>query len=244
MNIVLKCLIIDDEPFAQEVIENHAEKVPYLQVIKKSGNAIEGLNDINEYKPDLVFMDIQMPVMTGLDLIRILDIHQPSIIITTASPNYALDGFELDVVDYLLKPISFERFFKAVNKVYLRAKNPHSTINLGNTEMVDRGTHFWAKVDGAMQYIAFEDVLIVKGMKDYVQIYLKDRKIITYLTMKKIEEYLPPQDFLRVSRSYIVRKSAIKALNGNTLETDVKEEIIVGSTYRDTLRSEIDKWLR
>ncbi len=240
----MKCLIIDDEPLAQEIIEKHAEKVPFLEVLKKANNAIEGLNDIEELKPDLVFLDIQMPTMSGIELIRILNNYKPHIILTTASPDFALEGFELDVAGYLLKPISFERFLKAVNKV-------HKLVSInslpGKQEINDQpvNSHFWAKVNGKLLHINFEEVLLVKGMKDYVQIFLRDRKIITYLTMKRILEILPPNDFMRVSRSYIVRLSSIKGIDGNVLETSIKEEeIIIGSTYRELIKNEANKWLK
>lgn len=236
----MKCLIIDDEPLAQEVIEKLAKKVPFLEVLKKSNNAIEGLRDIDTLKPDLVFMDIQMPTMNGIELIRILNTHRPYIILTTASPDYALEGFELDATAYLLKPISFDRFLKAVHKVrqLMQGSQPENTPPVASA-------HFWAKVNGRLLHIGIEDVLLVKGMKDYVQLYLKDRKIITYLTMKRMEEILPPHDFTRVSRSYIVRNAIIKGIDGNVLETSIPdEEIIIGSTYREAIKSEANKWLR
>ncbi|SIT93970.1 LytR/AlgR family response regulator transcription factor [Pontibacter indicus] len=240
----MKCIIIDDEPLAQEVVEKLAAKVPFLEVIKKAGNAIEGLQAIEDLKPDLVFMDIQMPTMSGLELIKILENHKPQIILTTASPDHALEGFELDVAGYLLKPISFERFLKAVNKVH-KLVSGNQPARRQEVEGQPSASHFWAKVNGKLLHIKFEDVLLVKGMKDYVQIYLKDRKIITYLTMKRILEILPPQDFTRVSRSYIVRTSSIKGIDGNVLETTVAdEEIIIGSTYRESIKNEANKWLK
>lgn len=240
----MKCIIIDDEPLAQEIIEKHAEKVPFLEVLKKSNNAIEGLNDIEELKPDLVFMDIQMPTMSGIELIRILNNYKPHIILTTASPDYALEGFELDVAGYLLKPISFERFLKAVNKVYKLVNVNSLSLKQENNDQ-PANSHFWAKVNGKLLHINFEEVLLVKGMKDYVQIFLRDRKIITYLTMKRILEILPPNDFMRVSRSYIVRLSSIKGIDGNVLETSITdEEIIIGSTYRELIKNEANKWLK
>lgn len=241
----LKCIIIDDEPLAQEIIEKHIEKIPYLLLLKKSNNAIEGLKDIESFKPDLVFMDVQMPMMSGMDLIKILNDYKPHIIITTASPEYALEGFELDVDGYLLKPIPFERFFKAVNKVYniLRSEKNNNKTDAGEQSMIS--SFFWAKVNGRLLHINFDDVLLVKGMKDYVQIFLKDKKIITYLTMKRILEILPANQFMRVSRSYVVKISIIKEINGNVLETTVgDEEIIIGSTYRDMIKDETNKWLK
>ncbi|ARS35709.1 LytR/AlgR family response regulator transcription factor [Pontibacter actiniarum] len=240
----MKCIIIDDEPLAQEVIEKLARKVPFLEVLQKAGNAIEGLKYIEALKPDLVFMDIQMPTMSGIELIKILNHVKPQIILTTASPDYALEGFELDVAGYLLKPISFERFLKAVNKVH-HLINSTNQVKYQENEGQAFNTHFWAKVNGKLLHIKFEDVLLVKGMKDYVQIYLKDRKIITYLTMKRILEILPPHEFTRVSRSFIVRTSSIQGIDGNVLETSVAdEEIIIGSTYRESIKNEANKWLK
>lgn len=246
MSILVKCLIVDDEPFAQEVIEKHAEKVPYLQVVKKSNNAVEALKDIEEYLPDLVFMDIQMPEMSGLELIRILNIHKPKVIITTAFPEHALEGFDLDVSDYLLKPISFERFLKAVNKVYaLQKMATQSRIPSVQSRESESPAFFWVKENGKLVHLAFEDVQMIKGMKDYLQIFLKERRIIiTYMTMNRIMEILPIQDFIRVSRSYIVRKSSIISINGNVLETTLGEEVMIGTTYRDIIRDEVSEWLK
>jgi len=234
MNNLIRCLIIDDEPYAQEVIEEHIKKISFLQIIKKSNDAVEGLKDIEELKPDLVFMDIQMPEMTGIELIKILRQHRPEIIITTAYSEHALEGYELDISDFLLKPIRFDRFLKAVNKVKRQIVPSERQPSI----------YFWVKENGKLVHVQVDDVMMVKGMKDYIQLYLKERKIITYLTMKRIEEILPAKEFIRVSRSYIVRKSAIKSINGNTLETFVGEEIMVGGTYKEAIRDEINEWLR
>jgi two-component system, LytTR family, response regulator len=234
MNNLIRCLIIDDEPYAQEVIEEFIKKISFLQLIKKSNDAVEGLKDIDELKPDLVFMDIQMPEMTGIELIKILRQHRPEIIITTAYSEHALEGYELDISDFLLKPIRFDRFLKAVNKVKRQIAPSERKPSI----------YFWVKENGKLVHVQVDEVVMVKGMKDYIQLYLKERKIITYLTMKRIEEILPTKEFIRISRSYIVRKSAIKSINGNTLETFVGEEIMIGGTYREAIRDEINEWLR
>ncbi|MBS9523594.1 response regulator transcription factor [Litoribacter alkaliphilus] len=236
MNNLIECLIIDDEPYAQEIIEEYIKKIPFLKLLKKSNDAVEGLNDIEELKPDLVFMDIEMPEMNGLDLIRILRQHRPEIILTTAYSEHALEGFELEVTDYLLKPIPFDRFVKAVNKA---KKNLQPAIRSSSSP-----TYFWAKENGKLIYVPFEEVQVVKGMKDYVQIYLNDRKIITYQTLKRIMEILPESDFIRVHKSYIVKKSCIKAIEGNSIETTIGEEIIIGGAYRGAIIKEINGWLR
>ncbi|WP_143959447.1 LytR/AlgR family response regulator transcription factor [Litoribacter populi] len=233
MNLI-KSLIIDDEPYAQEVIEEYIKKVPFLHLLKKSNDAIDGLKDIEELKPDLVFMDIQMPEMTGIELIKILQGHKPAIIITTAYSEHALEGYELEISDYLLKPIRFDRFLKAVNKIkkQLTPYEPKAS------------QYFWVKENGKLVHVPMEDVLMAKSMKDYIQLYLKKRKIITYQTMKRMKEILPAEEFMRVSRSCIIRKSAIKSINGNILETTVGEEIIIGGTYKEAIKSEINEWLR
>jgi len=233
MNLIT-CLIIDDEPYAQEVIEEHIKKIPFLQLLKKSNDAVEGLKDIEDLKPDLVFMDIQMPEMTGIELIKILQKHRPEIIITTAFSEHALEGYDLEISDYLLKPIRFDRFLKAVNKVKRQLMPQENRTS----------QYFWVKENGKLVHVPVDDVLMVKGMKDYIQLFLKKRKIITYLTMKRIEQILPENEFMRVSRSYIVRKSTIKSINGNILETSVEEDIIIGGTYREAIKNEISEWLR
>ncbi|WP_143960285.1 LytR/AlgR family response regulator transcription factor [Litoribacter populi] len=246
MEINLSCLIIEDEPIAQQVIENHIQKVPFLTLLKKSNNAIEGFKDIQELKPDLVFLDIQMPEMSGLEMLKILQQFRPQIILTTAFPQFALEGFEMEVSDYLLKPISFDRFYKAVYKVYDHTHTKRELSSLKETYQKPGSPRevFWVKEGGKSIQLTFKEVHMVTGLKDYVQIHLEGRNIITYLTMKRMEEVLPDQDFMRVSRSCIIQKSSIRAINGNMIETALGDEVLIGPTYREAIKSEIQEWFR
>jgi two-component system, LytTR family, response regulator len=247
MNKPLTCLIIDDEPIAQEILDKHISKVPFLKLIKKCDNAIEALSEIRDLKPDLILLDIMMPEMTGLELAKIIRGYKPQIILTTAYSEYAVEGFELDVADYLLKPISFDRFLKSANKIYemVNLQRKANDIKLEVSPLLTSPNNYlWVKQDKKLVHVNVDDILLVKGMKDYVQFFLPNKKITTHMTMAKIEEKLPASLFLRVSRSYIIRKSAIKAINGNSLETDLKEEIVIGSTYRELIKHEINNWLK
>ncbi|RDV11512.1 DNA-binding response regulator [Pontibacter diazotrophicus] len=247
MSKPLSCLIVDDEPIAQDIIEKYIAKVPFLNLLDKCDNAIDALELIRELQPDLIFLDIKMPEMTGLELVRVISNYQLHVILTTAYPDYALEGFELEVAGYLLKPISFDRFLKAVNKVYEIASLQWKVNAAQVQETQERSNQpqfLWVKQDKKLIQINTEEIILVKGMKDYVQFFLPGEKVITHMTMAKIEDRLPSSQFLRVSRSYIVRKSAIKAIHGNTVETELKEEIIIGSTYREMIKKEILEWLK
>lgn len=242
----LRCVIIDDEPIAQEIIAKYVARVPFLELAAVCDNAIEALVTIREEQPDLIFLDINMPEMTGLEMLKLTQAYHMQAILTTAYPDYALDGYELAVADYLLKPISFERFLKAVNKVDEQVRLQRAVNQPADkvTSKNDTNQHnIWVRQDKKLIQINTDDLILVKGMKDYIQLYLSDQKILTHMTMAKIEEKLPAAQFLRVSRSYIVRKSAIRAINGNMIETELQEEILIGSTYREHIKREIAEWL-
>jgi two-component system LytT family response regulator len=245
MSELLTVIIVDDEPIAQDIIETFVGMVPYLKLLKKCDNAINALHEIQELKPDLIFLDIQMPKMTGLEMLKVIRNNMSQVILTTAHPDFAIEGFNLDVIDYLLKPISFERFFKAVNK----ASELLRLNRLGEKEMTrpeevkappaSVKNSMWIKQDKKLVHVCLEDIILVKAMKDYMQVFLPDKRVIAHITMGRLEEILCPPDFLRVNRSCIVRKTAIKAINGNIIETNTDEEIIMGITYRDSIREEI-----
>ncbi|MCP2045920.1 LytTR family DNA-binding domain-containing protein [Pontibacter sp. HSC-36F09] len=242
----LRCVIIDDEPIAQEIIAKYVARVPFLQLATVCDNAIEALVTIRDKQPDLIFLDINMPEMTGLEMLKLTQAHQLQVILTTAYPDYALDGFELAVADYLLKPISFERFLKAVHKVDELVQMQRAVNDPAEKVISKSGTKhhsFWVRQDKKLVQINTDELILVKGMKDYIQLYLPNQKILTHMTMAKIEEKLPAAQFLRVSRSFIVRKSAIKAINGNMIETELDEEILIGSTYREQIKRDISEWI-
>ncbi len=223
---MLKCIIVDDEPLAQEVLENYIQRLAgELNLIKKCSNALDAFESLHNEKIDLLFLDIQMPVIDGLSFLKSLK-NPPSVILTTAYPNHALEGFELDVADYLLKPISFERFLKAVNKVIELRK---SGINgEGSTE------YMFVKVDSKLVKVNYSDIIYIEGMKDYLKIFVKERPLVVHQTMKKIEDLLPKNKFVRVHKSYIVSIGAVNSIVGNFIEINGKE-IPIGANYKEFL---------
>ncbi|GAB4022742.1 LytR/AlgR family response regulator transcription factor [Spirosoma koreense] len=243
----LTCLIIDDEPLARELLKKFVARVPTLSLLGESSNAIEAVAAIHNQRPDIIFLDINMPEMTGIELLKSFTAARPQVIMTTAYPGYALDGFEYDVTDYLLKPIPFDRFLKAINRVRDRLGNasappspppaPTEPAASVKDDKSGRGNKFlWVKEDKKMVNVNTDDILYVEGMKDYVKIYLSDKLVVTHITMSRMEQLLPENDFIRVNRSYIVRRSAIRAVNGNTIETVNKKEIPIGISYRDSIK--------
>lgn len=245
MNDCMSVMIVDDEPIAQDIIEKFVGMVPYLKLIKKCDNAVVALHDIQELKPNLVFLDVQMPEMTGLEMLKILRHNTASIVLTTAFPHFAIEGFDMDVTDYLLKPIPFERFLKAVNKSYDHFKKNKSLQQ--QTEVMPKApgpenakNYIFVKEGKKLVHISIEDIVMVKALKDYMEIFLRDRKVIVHITMARLEEILLPPVFIRVSRSCIVKKTSIRSIQDLHLETELKSEdkIVIGSTYWEILRTE------
>lgn len=239
----MRVLIVDDEPIAQEIIEKFTGRVPYLQVIGKCDNAIEALEEIRELKPDIVFLDIQMPEMTGMEMLNILRDNRPFVILTTAFPDFALDSYDMDVMDYLLKPIPFDRFLKAVTKC-------HDLFKLKRLQIADRptkppaeidATYIWVKEGKKLVQLILEDIVMVKAMKDYMEIFLLDRKVIAHITMNKLEMILKQPKFLRVNRSCIIRKTAIRSVQDMRIETILKneEKVIIGNTYWEDIKPQM-----
>ncbi len=229
------CLIVDDEPLAQNLLEKFVARLPFLKLLGKANHAIEAMEVIEQQQPDIVFLDVTMPEMTGFELLQTLTTVRPQIIITTAHAEMALDGFAYDVTDYLVKPILFDRFMRAVNRATDRLGGRTSTP-VQETKPANSQS-FWIKEGTKLIQINLDDVVFVEGLKDYVKIHLADRMLVSYLTMSKMEEMLPPSQFIRINRSYLVRKRAIKTIVGNTLETTNKQELIIGTSYRSAVIS-------
>lgn len=209
----ISCIVIDDEPLARAGIKDYLKKVSFLELVGEFKNAIEARGFLEEHPVDLMFLDINMPKLNGLDFLRSLS-EPPKVIFTTAYREYASESYELDGVDYLLKPIAFERFFKAVNKVF--------ELFQVDSEPAAKD-HFFVKVDGKIKRVLNEEVLYVEGMKDYVKIYRKDKpSIITLISLKQMERALP-DTFMRVHRSFIVALSRVDEVEGNTLSVNGAE---------------------
>ena len=259
MEQVISCVIIDDEPLGQELIEKYINRIPSLKLIAKWYNAIDALDQVERLRPSLVFLDVNMPEMTGIEFIRTFTSYKPQIVLTTAYSEYAIEGFEYDVTDFILKPVTFERFARAINKVRERlalAQKPPAggkdragegvetpaadAPGIFQPAMEAKNRQLLIKENKKFINISIDDILLVEGMKDYLKIHTKGKTIITHMTMGKMEETLPVTEFLRVNRSFIVRKSAVKAINGNTIELVNNTEVPIGVNYRDIIKNLMD----
>lgn len=240
---MLNVLIVDDEPLALDVLETYIGQMPELQLVKRCSNALEANEALKQHDIDLMFLDIQMPQLTGIDFVKTLT-KPPLIVFTTAYPNYAIQGFDLNALDYLLKPVSLERFMKAVNKAIeqsglLQRENHVPPPNAG-----DGMDFFFVKADKKLVKVNFDDIIYIEGLKDYVIIRLMQGRVITLQTMKSLEDKLPVGKFKRIHRSYIVAMDKITAIEGNmveVLEKDKPKLLPIGKNYRDELLELIDK---
>jgi DNA-binding LytR/AlgR family response regulator len=226
----MRCLIIDDEPLARKGIEKMVQEIPFLELKNSFSNATLAMEDLNKDSTDLVFLDIEMPKLSGIDLLKTIP-GLPPVIITTAFPDYAVLGYELNIIDYLLKPISFQRFLKAVNKA-------HDIYREGHTAVKEGSDYIFVKSSGTFEKIFLDDILFVKALQNYVLIQLTERKIIAYLTMKNIEDSLPVSSFMKISKSCIVSKEKVQSINGNQLM--IKEHsLIISRSHKDELIEEL-----
>ena len=228
-NSRLKCLIVDDEPVAQGILKRYVSQLGFLELVGTYKNAIEATNLLQVNVVDIIFLDIEMPHLTGIDFLNTMK-ESPAIILTTAYREYALEGFEHNVTDYLLKPISFERFLKAVNKVSRNEKEPVSpSVKSENSE-----DYIYIKSDKRMVQVYLSQILYIEGLSNYVRIYLTEGKpLISYQRLSYLEGVLPPNQFVRCHRSYIASLVHIKSYSNNTLEINQKE-IPIGGNYRET----------
>ena len=197
----LRCLVVDDEPMARKGLKEYIADVSFLELAGECDSALKAVDLLHKEPVDVLFLDIQMPRMTGLELLRSLP-QRPLVILTTAYAGYAVESFELEVFDYLLKPISFERFLKAVNRAKSALKK-------------ETAAYFFIKCDNRLEKIALADVLYAEALQNYVAIHTPARKYITYLTFKGVEEYLPGDQFVKVHKSFIVAMSKIESIEGN-----------------------------
>jgi DNA-binding LytR/AlgR family response regulator len=213
MSVKMTCLIVDDEPLARRGIENLIAEVPFLQQVASCTNPMQAAKVLGEERIDLMFLDVQMPKMTGIEFLRTLK-NPPITIITTAYQNYALEGYELDVTDYLIKPISLERFTKAVNK----AREFFQLRTVGSNRLAVADDYFFIKCGSRYEKVAYDDVLFVEALQNYVVIQTRSKRLITYLTFKGVEEYLPASQFLKVQKSYIVSLPKIEKIEGGEIK--------------------------
>ncbi|MEE4114900.1 MAG: LytTR family DNA-binding domain-containing protein [Marinilabiliaceae bacterium] len=235
----LRCIAIDDEPLALEIISDYISKVPFLELIETFDNALDSIDFIKREEPELMFLDIQMESFTGIQLVQSLN-KRPEVIFTTAHDNYAVEGFELNAADYLMKPISFERFVKAVDKVYnklrpLPEKRKYSEVTISNPSE----KYFFVKTENRLQKVFFDDILWVEGQGDYLRIISVKEKIMTLQNFKTLSSILPEKNFIRVHKSYMVAINKIDSVSRNRISIG-KEIIPVSDSYKnhfyDTLR--------
>ena len=234
---MIKAIIVDDEPLALDVLESYIAQLPELELVARCENALEAREVLKEHDVDLMFLDINMPQLTGIDFLKTLSV-KPNFIFTTAHPYYAVEGFELNAIDYLMKPIPLERFMKAVNKVI--------DMQVGETSAPEKKKEnfIFVKADKKLIKVNFDDILYIEGLKDYVIIRQKEGRVITLHTMKSLESKLPDHIFKRIHRSYIVNIGAIDAIVGNMIELKEKSQvkhIPIGKNYREELLKVINK---
>ncbi len=210
MNI--NCVIIDDEPLARKGLREYIADAGFLNLVGEFDNALKATDLISSGEVQLLFLDIQMPKITGLDFFKTLQ-NAPPVIFTTAYPQYALEGFEVKALDYLVKPISFDRFLKAA----LKAKEYYEVREKNVAEASDSSEYFFIKADNKLVKIVFDEILFAEALQNYVTIHTKDKKYITYLTFKSVESYLPANKFIRVHKSYIVAASKVDTIDGNDI---------------------------
>jgi len=228
---MIRCLAIDDEELALELLEDNIRKVPYLELVASCNNPLEAIRIMQEQTVDLIFLDIQMPGLTGLQFIKSTT-QSPMFILVTAYERYALESYDLSVVDYLVKPVELERFIKACNKAHELFKLKNKT-DLPAEPSQD---YFFVNVDYSLLKILYADIIWIEGLKDYVKIHLKstDKPVIARLSMKSLEEELPPALFLRVHKSYIVSKSFVTTIRKNSVFIQGKE-LPVGDNYKEAI---------
>ncbi|MFZ4100312.1 MAG: LytR/AlgR family response regulator transcription factor [Sphingobacterium thalpophilum] len=235
---MIRCLVVDDEPLAIDILEDYIKKVPFLTLVKTTISAIEGLSLVQSGVIDLVFLDVQMPELTGIQFLKIIN-GKCDVILTTAYSQYALDGYDLDVVDYLLKPIAFDRFYKAAQKVLQTKGNNHSSIPEFQSTQQNNNDFIFVKTEHKIQKIYLDNILYIEGLKDYISIYTGTGRIITLQNMKKMEESLPPKSFIRVHKSYIISLGKIESIERSRIQ--IGDKIIpIGDTYRDYFFKQIE----
>ncbi len=223
-----RCLIVDDEPLAIEIIENYLNQFEDFEIIDRCNNAISALKIIEKEHIDLLFLDIQMPKITGIDFLRALK-NPPKVIFTTAHIDYAIESYEFDVVDYLVKPIPFDRFFKSINKFKTQIKLTKSITVSQKSNSIQK--HIYVRANKKNYRVVYDDILYVDSIKDYVRIHLPDKSLLVKSTLSDFGNQLPKNQFIRVHRSYLVNINVISAHTYNDIEIGAIE-IPIGNSYK------------
>lgn len=231
----LKCIIVDDEPLSLKVIEGYLKKIPYVEVIKTFQSAIPVYEFIADNQVDLIFLDIEMPGLTGIDFIKSLK-EKPAIVITSAKKEYAIEGFDLDVDDYMVKPLTFERILKAVNKVAEGKISSKKTVSKNNRE----NDYIYLKENKRMVKVYLKNIVYLESLKDYIRVVTTCKTVITKLQLNYFEEILDNDDFIRIHRSFIIAKNKIDAYSSSTIELG-DTELPIGRKYKDIVLEKLSK---
>ena len=235
----LACIIVEDEPLARNLMTEYVKKVPYLNLIDACSSPLAAIEILRKQPIDLLFLDIQMPEITGISLLKALQ-KRPMVILTTAYSEYALEGYKLDVIDYLLKPITFERFLRGVEKASQRKLSPPSVSNSENKPTEVAQSFIFVKDGTKLVKVKWDDILYVEGLKDYVTIHTKQQKIVSLQRIKTLEEQLPSDKFIRIHHSYIIAISAIDVIHKGEVQIGAAQ-IPISDTYRKAFKDFIDR---
>lgn len=245
--IKLNCIAVDDEPLALKQVCTFVDQTPFLHLVNQYSSAVEALRGMHEQQIDLIFLDIQMPGLTGIELARVLDrgakMTTPRIIFTTAFNQFAIEGYKVDALDYLLKPYNYEEFLRAANKARAYAELMHQSKSAPTPAAVLEEEYLFLKVEYQLVRVAFGDILYIQGLKDYVKVYLQgaSRPILSLMSLKTLEEKLPAKRFMRIHRSYIVSLEQIKVVTRNAVQIG-EETIPVSDQYKETFSAFINRW--
>ena len=229
-----KCIIIEDEPLAQNVLKKYIEDHPSLELAAVCNDALEAQAILTQQNIHLIFLDINLPKLSGINFMKSL-VHSPLVIFTTAYPEFAVEGFELNAIDYLLKPFSFERFLKAVNKA-IEKLNAYNTQNNADT----KSSFIFLKADKKIHKVELENIHYIEAIGDYMKVVTDSGQLIINETMKKLQEELPVGSFIRVHKSFIISRNRIKYIEGNYVQIEDKS-IPIGATYKNEVLASIDK---
>jgi DNA-binding LytR/AlgR family response regulator len=232
---LIKCIIVEDETLAQDVLRSHLQKTDRLELVAICNNALEAREILNKGDVDLMFLDIQLPGMTGLNFLRSLP-TPPLVVLTTAYSEYAVESYEFNIIDYLLKPVSFERFCKAINKIVDGRLYTQVTKERDNFPR----DHIFVKSNGKFFKVNFSEIIYIEGMKDYLKIHTGEYSLVTLQTMNDMEKILPVNQFIRVHKSYIIAVAHIKSIYGNSIEIG-NETIPIGINYKDKVMHLVNK---
>jgi len=231
----INCLVVDDEPLARNLLSDYVKKIPFLTLVATAENALKAMQVLRENPIDLIFLDIQMPELTGINMLKALQ-QKPMVVLTTAYSEYALESYELDVVDYLLKPITMERFLKAVEKVSHRLQGGDSPVPPQEVAPA----FFFVKDGTRLVKVMLEDILYVEGLKDYVTIHTPQQKIVSLQRLKALEDQLPSEQFIRIHNSYIISLHAISAIHKGEVQIGTVR-LPISDSYKKSFKEWVDK---